>query len=108
MRATAFGEPNRLLAPPTSRMPVTPGESPLVDDWLVAARDALAAASGVPVSELDLDDATVATLLDLARIAAHESGQRTNAPLLCFLVGVAAARGEAGVVELAEAIRDRV
>jgi hypothetical protein len=76
-----------------------------VDDWLATARNALAEASGVPVSELELDDATAVTLLDLARIAAHESGQRTNAPLLCFLVGVAAARGGADVDLLAGAIR---
>ena len=82
-------------------------ESPLVDDWLLAARDVLAAASGVPVSELELDDATTATLLDLARIAAHESGERTNAPLLCFLAGVAAARGGVDVDVLAAAIRRR-
>jgi hypothetical protein len=83
-------------------MPVTGGESPFVDAWLTSARDALAAASGLPLSELELDDATIATLLDLARIAAHESGARTNAPLLCYLVGRAAR--ETDVADLAEAV----
>lgn len=74
-----------------------------MDDWLAAARDALAATSGLPASELELDDATAATLLDLARIAAHESGQRTNAPLLCYLVG--RALREVDVSALADALR---
>ena len=58
-----------------------------MDAWLADARDALAAAAGVPTERLDLSDDDVAVLLDLARIAAHESGERTNAPLLCYLVG---------------------
>ena len=29
----------------------------------------------------------------LARVAAHDSGERTNAPLLCYLLGVAVGRG---------------
>jgi hypothetical protein len=58
-----------------------------MDDWLGAARDAIAEAAGIPAAELDLDDAIVATLLDLARIAARQSGTRTNAPLLTYLLG---------------------
>jgi hypothetical protein len=76
-----------------------------VDAWLTRARDALAAASGVPADELDLSDPDVHTLLDLARIAAHEGGERTNAPLLCYLVGRAHAAGGAGLDELADSIR---
>jgi hypothetical protein len=41
-------------------------------------------------------------LLELARIAAHESGERTNAPLVCFLVGLAVGRGNATVEEAVE------
>jgi hypothetical protein len=58
-----------------------------VDEWLAAARDQLAAAAGVEAEELELDAETEEALLYLARIAAHESGARTNAPLLCYLVG---------------------
>jgi hypothetical protein len=58
-----------------------------VDQWLTRARDALAEAGAVPADELLLDDGAAATLLDLAGAAAHESGARTNAPLLCYLVG---------------------
>ena len=75
--ASALGEPNRELAPPSSSTPVT-------GDWLDKARERLEAVSGVP---LELTDDMRATLLDLARIAAHASGERINAPLLCYLVG---------------------
>jgi len=76
-----------------------------VDAWLTHARDAVAAAAGVAPEELDLTDPDVHTLLDLARIAAHESGERTNAPLLCYLVGKAEATGGAGLDELADSVR---
>jgi hypothetical protein len=68
-----------------------------VNDWLTRHADAIGAP---PLSEADID-----TLLDLARIAAHESGARTNAPLLCYLVGVAAGRSGKSVEELAQAVR---
>jgi len=74
-----------------------------VDAWLADARDALASAAGVPPEELELDEQSVATLLDLARIAARESGERTNAPLLCYLVG--RAQGGADLDTLADAVR---
>ena len=70
----------------------------------MSARDALAAAAGIPATELELDDAESRTLLDLARIAAHKSGDRTNAPLLCYLVGRAHERG-ADLGSLADAVR---
>jgi hypothetical protein len=74
-----------------------------VDEWLSGARDAIAEAAGIDAASLELDDESVQTLLDLARIAAHESGERTNAPLLCYLLGRAVAR--AGLDELATAVR---
>jgi hypothetical protein len=74
-----------------------------MDAWLRGARDALAAMAGVSPSELELSDEEVATLLDLARIAAHDSGERTNAPLLCYLVG--RAQGGGSLDDLADAVR---
>ena len=74
-----------------------------MDAWLSAARDAVAAAAGVPPSELELSDEDASTLLELARIAAHDSGERTNAPLLCYLVG--RAQGGASLDDLADAVR---
>jgi Domain of unknown function (DUF6457) len=61
----------------------------LVDEWMSQVRDALAEAANIPASDLELASADVATLLDLAAVAAHESDKRTNAPLLCYLVGKA-------------------
>ncbi len=74
-----------------------------MDEWLSAARDAIARGAGIPPEPLELDDEDVATLLDLARIAAHDSGDRTNAPLLCYLLG--RVQGDRSLDELAEAIR---
>jgi hypothetical protein len=74
-----------------------------MDAWLTQVRDALARAAGVPAEELELDDEQERTLLDLARIAAHDSGERTNAPLLCYLVG--RARREVDLQTLADAVR---
>ena len=74
-----------------------------MDAWLRNARDAMAATAGVTPSELELSDKEAAVLLELARIAAHESGERTNAPLLCYLVG--RAQGDASLDDLADAVR---
>ena len=74
-----------------------------MDQWLSDARDVLARASGVPADRLELDDDAVVTLLELARVAAHESGERTNAPLLCYLVG--RAQDGASLDKLADAVR---
>ena len=77
-----------------------------MDSWLSDAREAVAAAAGVPPDQLELSDEDAATLLDLARIAAHDSGERTNAPLLCYLVG-RAQRGGVDLDSLADAVRRR-
>ncbi|HSC73332.1 MAG TPA: DUF6457 domain-containing protein [Gaiellaceae bacterium] len=67
-----------------------------MDPWLQAAREKIG-------PELELSAADMRTLLDLARVAAHDSGERTNAPLLCYLLGVAVGRG-ADLRELADAL----
>ena len=87
-RASVLGDPKRRLSPPTTRMPV-------MDSWLSEARDRIAERAGISPAELELDADTEATLLDLARLAAHESGARTNAPLLCYLAGRVADRVDA-------------
>lgn len=74
-----------------------------MDEWLQAARDRLAAATGREASELDLTQTEIDELLELARIAAHESGERTNAPLLCYLVGLARGRGGRDLADLVDA-----
>jgi hypothetical protein len=74
-----------------------------MDAWLTEVRDSLSRAAGVAPEELELDDEQEQTLLDLARIAAHESGDRTNAPLLCYLVG--RAQRHVDLQTLADAVR---
>ena len=66
-----------------------------MNEWLARQADALG------VDPLTEDEQK--TLLDLARIAAHVSGARTNAPLLCYLVG--RAQGDRDLDELADAVR---
>jgi hypothetical protein len=68
-----------------------------MDAWLQSARDSIAAASGVPAEQLELSAEDVRTLLDVARVAAHDSGERTNAPLVCYLIGVAAGKSGAAL-----------
>jgi len=75
-----------------------------VDEWLSARADALAQAAGIERARLELSSDDVKSLLDLAAYGAHESGQRTNAPLLCYLVGLAQAGG-VSLDELADAVR---
>ena len=66
-----------------------------MNEWIAARARAL----GVD----DLQPEEIAALLDLAGHAAHESGARTNAPLLCYLVG--RAQGERSLAELDEIVR---
>jgi hypothetical protein len=75
-----------------------------MNEWLSARADALAAGAGVPRELLELSPPDIERLLDLAGHAAHDSGARTNAPLLCYLVGLA--HGEAkGLEQLDEIVR---
>ena len=65
-----------------------------MNEWL----ETRAAALGVD----GLTPDEIALLLTLAGDAAHESGTRTNAPLLCYLVGRA---GGGDLETLADAVR---
>jgi hypothetical protein len=66
-----------------------------MDTWLQNAADTL---GGAEISEADAN-----TLLEIAAVAAHESGARTNAPLLCYLVG--RLQGDRSLDEILEAVR---
>jgi len=68
-----------------------------VNEWLSERADALAAATGVERTAFDLSDEDAERLLELAGYAAHSTDLRTNAPILCYLVGVA--RGGGAPVE---------
>ncbi len=74
-----------------------------MDGWLEEARAKLAAEVGDEASRYDLSRSQIEELLELARIAAHESGERTNAPLLCYLVGLAHGRHGGDLGELVDA-----
>jgi len=67
-----------------------------MDDWL--QRVAAAVGSDEELSEEDAD-----ALLKIARIAAHEGGDRRNAPLLTYLIG--RSRGDTPLSEILEAVR---
>ena len=67
------------------------------------ARAKLAEAVGEDASAYDLSRAEMDELLELARVAAHASGERTNAPLLCYLVGLAHGRHGGDLADLVDA-----
>jgi hypothetical protein len=79
-----------------------------VDDWLSSARDRVAEAAGQEPNGLGLSQAEIDELLELARIAAHESGERINAPLLCYVVGLARGRSGAELEALVDAAVGKV
>jgi hypothetical protein len=67
-----------------------------MDDWLKK----VAAVIG---SDDELTDEDAESLLKIARIAAHESGDRRNAPLLTYLIG--RSHGDRQLDEILEAVR---
>jgi len=68
-----------------------------VNEWLTR----VAAAVG---SDEQLSDDDAEALLKIARIAAHESGDRRNAPLLAYLIG--RSRGDRPLAEILEQVRE--
>jgi hypothetical protein len=74
-----------------------------MDGWLQEARAKLAEAVGEDAAAYDLTRAEMDELLELARVAAHESGERTNAPLVCYLVGLAHGRHGGELADLVDA-----
>ena len=75
-----------------------------MNEWLSTRADALAELSGIDRDALELSPEEIEQLLSLAGLAAHESGARTNAPLLCYLLG-RARPGVASLDELDEIVR---
>ena len=61
-------------------------------DWLELTARSLADGVGDDPAGYRFADGEIDKLLDLAGVAAHEGGHKTNAPLLCYLVGIAQAR----------------
>lgn len=62
-----------------------------MNEWLEEASAKLGGAR--------LDPGEAEPLLELARVAAHTSGDRRNAPLVTYLVGLARGRGDTRSVD---------
>lgn len=73
-------------------------------EWLTRQADALSEQAGVPRERLDLSAREIDALLDVAAHAAHDSGARTNAPLLCYLLGISRG-GDKELDEIVEIVR---
>lgn len=77
--------------------PVTPPPEPGCT-WLARLSRELDATAGVPAGTFAVDEQRAADLLDAARDVAHGSGDRRNAPLACYLLGLwVQGRAAAGV-----------
>ena len=63
-----------------------------MQEWLDRVRAELAAVVGDEAASYALSQADVDDLLDLARVAAHDSGERMTAPITTYLVGIARGR----------------
>ena len=75
-------------------------------DWFDEMAGELASEARLDVTELELPLHLRDEILDLARIASHDSGERINAPLLCYALGIAVGKG-ASLDALAAVIRAR-
>ena len=67
-----------------------------MDDWLTRVAAAIGADEKLSGEEAD-------ALLKIARIAAHDSDDRRNAPLLTYLIG--RSRGERSLDEILDIVR---
>ena len=67
-----------------------------MDDWLTRVAAAIGSDEKLSGEEAD-------PLLKIARIAAHDSDDRRNAPLLTYLIG--RSRGDRPLDEILEAVR---
>ncbi|HEX7627095.1 MAG TPA: DUF6457 domain-containing protein [Gaiellaceae bacterium] len=68
-----------------------------MDEWLKRVAAAIGSSEELTGEEAD-------ALLQIARIAAHESDDRRNAPLLTYLIG--RSRGDRSLAEILEAVRE--
>lgn len=73
--------------------------------WLEDVAATVAETAAVDAADLELSPDDRREILDLARIASHDSGERVNAPLLCYVLGIAAGRGVA-LGELGRVVRE--
>lgn len=74
--------------------------------WLDDLTAAVARDCDLDPAAYSLSEGDTTVLLDLAGTAAHTSGERTNAPLLCHVLGMMRRDG-ASLEALARAVRAR-
>jgi hypothetical protein len=67
-----------------------------MNEWLVRVAAALGSTEELSADEID-------TLLEIARIAAHDSDDRRNAPILTYLIG--RSRGDRPIGEVLDEVR---
>jgi hypothetical protein len=73
--------------------------------WLAKTQADIAGAVEDDATAYGLSERDIEELLELARVAAHESGERTNAPLTAYLIGLARGRHpERSLSDLVEAV----
>jgi hypothetical protein len=76
-----------------------------MNDWLAKARADLAQAVGDIEAAYDLSQEDIDELLELARVAAHDSGERPTAPIATYLLGLARGRHpEQAIPDLVDAV----
>ena len=73
-----------------------------MDAWLTAAADKLHESFGVSRDRIEIPQWDEQALLTVARVASHQSGARTNAPLLCYMLGFAAGQVNVDIQRLAQ------
>ena len=95
-----------IAARPTRASTEASDLAPWPMDWITETTLRLAAATGLDAGDAARRrDRSAETLLDLAGFAAHDSGERTNAPLLCFVLGRARCAQGADLDALDRAVR---
>ncbi len=63
--------------------------------WLDQMITSIAEQTGLDAASLTPDPDARRALLEVARVASHTSGDRINAPLLCYVLGIASQQGVA-------------
>ena len=76
-------------------------------EWLETASAVVAESAGCDPGDLKLSEGEKDALLDASRVAAHTSGERINAPLICTVIGMAAAKTGASIESLARLVESQ-
>lgn len=75
--------------------------------WINDLTNQIAKEHSLDLQSISVSESEAEVLLDLAGLAAHSSGARTNAPLLCHVLGRARSQG-VSLKALSETVRAAV